>query len=237
MHTERPSSGPFDWLPGLLQTADPLFPTGAYAHSGGLEELVRLDVVTGETTLRAHLLGRIAGTQTHLELPFVRECGAAARANDLDLLAALDADFESRKASAEARAAGRTLGRRRLAALRAIVPDARLQDYTSRIARGAAPGQAVAVAGLQAAADDTPEEAMLFAHYYLSGAGACSAALKLLRIGQDAIQRLLRAFVAAGPACIAASREIPLAAASWFDPALEIAAMRHEHADERLFIS
>ncbi len=38
------------WLPFLLQTSDALFPTGAYAHSLGFEEIVRLRVVTDEAT-------------------------------------------------------------------------------------------------------------------------------------------------------------------------------------------
>ena len=38
------------WLPFLLQTADALFPTGAYAHSLGFEEIVRLDVVRDESS-------------------------------------------------------------------------------------------------------------------------------------------------------------------------------------------
>ena len=36
---------------------------------------------------------------------------------------------------------------------------------------------------------------------------------------------------------IAASLDIPRASAGWFNPLLEIASLRHERADERLFIS
>src|SRR5688500_6370090 len=48
------------WLPTLLQTTDALFPTGAYAHSLGFEELMRLCGVRDEAGLRemvdAHVL-------------------------------------------------------------------------------------------------------------------------------------------------------------------------------------
>src|SRR6202044_1705518 len=60
------------WLPFLLQTADALFPTGAYAHSLGFEEIVRLGVVQDEGTLRDFLLRQVAPAQERLELPYLR---------------------------------------------------------------------------------------------------------------------------------------------------------------------
>jgi hypothetical protein len=33
----------YDWLGGLIQTTDTLFPSGGYAHSYGLEEMVALN--------------------------------------------------------------------------------------------------------------------------------------------------------------------------------------------------
>ena len=54
-----PSDLNLSWLPALLQTSDALFPTGAYAHSLGFEESVRLGIVRDEDSLRAFLkIGR-----------------------------------------------------------------------------------------------------------------------------------------------------------------------------------
>src|SRR4051812_34213231 len=52
-----------EWLPFLLQTADALFPTGAYAHSLGFEESVRLGFVRDEASLRRFLLEQIIPAQ------------------------------------------------------------------------------------------------------------------------------------------------------------------------------
>lgn len=228
---------PAAWLGRLLQTSDPLFPTGAYAHSGGLEELVRLGLVRDEATLTVHLTARVAPMQAAFELPFVRGARLAALGTDLDRLAQLDREFESRKPARESRTAGRALGRRRLAALRVVYPHAMLDAYAHAVATEAAPGQAAVVAGVQAAVLGLPEEAALLAHHYLAGSGPASAALKLLRIGQEGIQRALDRYLAGGPAAVAAALRIDPSEASWFDPVLDIAALRHEHADERLFIS
>ena len=37
-----PETKNVEWLAGLIQTTDTLFPSGGYAHSYGLEELVAL---------------------------------------------------------------------------------------------------------------------------------------------------------------------------------------------------
>ena len=80
-------------------------------------------------------------------------------------------------------------------------------------------------------------EAALAAWFYQTMAGLCSAALKLIRIGQEGCQRALRAAAASAPEAIATSLTVERATAGWFNPMLEIAAMRHERAEERLFIS
>jgi urease accessory protein len=48
---------------------------------------------------------------------------------------------------------------------------------------------------------------------------------------------VLRAAAATADASIAASLVVSKCDAGWFNPLLEIASLRHERADERLFIS
>ena len=62
------------WLLPLLQTSDALFPTGAYAHSLGFEEVVRMGMVRDEPTLREFLVGQIAPAQAAQELPVSAFC-------------------------------------------------------------------------------------------------------------------------------------------------------------------
>jgi len=56
-------------------------------------------------------------------------------------------------------------------------------------------------------------------------------------LGQDGVQRTLRTACAETARVIAASRTVARGDAGTFNPLLEIAAMRHERAEERLFIS
>ena len=74
-------------------------------------------------------------------------------------------------------------------------------------------------------------------YLYQTLSGYCVAALKLLRIGQEACQRVLTAALTKAPEAVKKSRGIVRNAAGCFDPLLEIASMRHQFANERLFIS
>jgi len=222
------------WLPFLLQTADALFPTGAYAHSLGFEEAVRLGVVRDEATLAEFLRLQIAPAQEQLELPYLRY---AFEAGGIDALCALDREIDAWKLPAEARDASAQLGGRRLAALRKIADGDDLTAFATAIATGRARGHHLVVCALQARAGAVPLHAALVTYFYQSLAAICAAALKLIRIGQDGCQRVLRAAVAGVDAIVARSLTIERRDAGWFNPLLEIAAMRHARADERLFIS
>ena len=223
------------WLPALLQTGDALFPTGAYAHSLGLEEFARLASVRDEAGLRGFVESRLLPALRELELPYLRF--AYTCADNPAALCEIDREISAWKLARETRDASTAIGRRRLAALRAVNDLARYADLAAAIARNEAHGHHLTVCAVQATGEGFPLAAALGAWFYQSVAGACSAALKLIRIGQDGCQRVLRAALAHAEATIAASHDVERDDAGTFDPLLEIAAMRHEFADERLFIS
>src|ERR1700693_3672240 len=100
-----------NWLPWLLQTADALFPTGAYAHSLGFEESVRLGLVRDEGSLLEFMQRQIVPAQTRQELPYLR---FAFGAETVDALCAIDAEISAWKLAREARDASVQLGGRRL---------------------------------------------------------------------------------------------------------------------------
>lgn len=225
------------WLPFLLQTADALFPTGAYAHSLGFEEAVRLGVIRDERTLGCFLRQQVAPALEHQELPFLRFAVEAARVSDLQELCSLDAEISAWKLARETRDASIQLGVRRLKALRVISDTPLLAAYGDQITNGTARGHHLVVCGLQASVEDVPLEAALATYFYQSLAAICGAALKLIRIGQDGCQRVLRAACSDAEESVKRSLVITREDAGWFNPLLEIASMRHERADERLFIS
>jgi len=225
---------PLDWLPFLLQTSDALFPTGAYAHSLGFEEIVRLGLVRDEVSLGAYLREQIIPAQRQHELPYLRW---ACEVTSLDERCALDAEIGAWKLARESREASAQLGGRRLRALRTISDAAALAEFDEAIQQGRARGHHLVVCGLQARIEGLPLEAALTTYFYQSLAAICAAALKLIRIGQDGCQRVLRAGCAEANAVVTSSLGVSREDAGWFNPLLEIASMRHERADERLFIS
>ncbi len=222
------------WLPFLLQTADALFPTGAYAHSLGFEESVRLGLVRDEASLRRFLLEQIIPAQQHHELPYLR---FAFTAETLDERCTLDREISAWKLARETREASAQLGGRRLKALRTIADAQIFSEFDDAIRSGRASGHHLVVCGLQARAEGVPLAAALTAYFYQSIAAVCAAALKLIRIGQDGCQRVLRTACADAGKIVERSLAVARDDAGWFNPLLEIAAMRHERAEERLFIS
>jgi urease accessory protein len=226
-----------DWLPFLLQTSDALFPTGAYAHSLGFEELVRLGTVRDEVTLRTFLLEQIIPAQREQELPYLRFAKEAADAHNRPELCVLDREISAWKLAGETREASVQLGGRRLKALQTICSSDLLEEFAAAMKRGEARGHHLVVCALQATVEKVPLRVALMTYAYQALAAICSSALKLIRIGQEGVQRVLR--VAAGQASAAAeaSLNVPRESAGWFNPMLEIASMRHARADERLFIS
>jgi urease accessory protein len=223
------------WLPFLLQTGDALFPSGSYAHSLGFEEIVRLGLVSDEKTLRTFLLDQVVPAQREQELPYLRFAFGAA--DDLDALGEIDREICAWKLAAETREASVQLGTRRLKALRTICAAPVLADFEKMIASGKCRGHLLLVCGLQAAVENVPLGAALTANFYQSLAATCGAAMKLIRIGQDGCQRVLREAALLADETIARSLEVEREKAGWFNPVLEIASARHARADERLFIS
>jgi urease accessory protein len=233
--TDSPiANGELSWLPFLLQTADALFPTGAYAHSLGFEEMVRLGVVKDEDTLRDFLLRQVAPAQERLELPYLR---FAFQAEGIEALCAIDREIDAWKLPRETRQASAQLGVRRLKALRTISDAAAFADFETAVLEGRASGHQLVVCALQARVSGAPLAAALAAYYYQSLAAICAAALKLIRIGQEGCQRALRAACERSEDILRRSLAVVREDAGCFNPMLEIASMRHERANERLFIS
>jgi urease accessory protein len=227
-------SDDFCWLPFLLQTADALFPTGAYAHSLGFEECVRLGIVRDEPSLRDFLVKQIVPAQRQQELPYLR---FAFEAEDLDVVCAIDREIDAWKLARETRDASIQLGLRRLKALRNITDAPHLAEFEQAIVAQRARGHHLVVCAVQARVESIPLLAAITAYFYQSLAAICAAALKLIRIGQEGCQRALRTAAAQAEATIRQSLRVARNEAGWFNPLLEIASMRHERAEERLFIS
>ena len=103
-----------DPLLWLLQTNDSAYPSGAYAHSFGLEELVESGLVHDAMTLEGFLERQILPAFLTFEIPFFAKAHAAATSQNHDTLLALDRELDAWRIPAEIRDASRRIGSQRL---------------------------------------------------------------------------------------------------------------------------
>lgn len=220
-----------DWLPWLLQVNDTQFPSGAYAHSMGLEELVQREAVSTPDDLEAFLHRQILPSLCAFELPMLAAAHACAIKGDLEGLRSLDDELEAWKLSAELRQASRQIGSRRLALVRKLDPDPMVATYEE----SGAPCHHLIASALELRR--LPVEGAACAFSFQTISGYATASMKLMRLGQERCQTIVRGAIVALAPRIEQAVLVPHEGAGWFNPLLEIASMRHARARERLFIS
>jgi urease accessory protein len=218
-----------------LQVSDSAFPTGGYAHSYGFEQIVRLGLVRDADSMTRHLEQHLWPMLVHFEMPVVRFAREAALENDLPTLIDLAEEVEAAKTARELREASRATGGRRLHAWGENGGSPLVMAFARAVEEGRAYSHHTVIYGLGLAA--LPREALLTSWAFQSLSAVCLSAPKLLRIGQDAAQRVLTGTLAGTESNVARALAVSRDELGWFDPVVEIASMEHEIAYERLFIS
>lgn len=240
---ERGQSMPIDgahlaWLPALMQSADPLFPTGGYAHSMGLEQWAKLQSYQSAEDLSEFLLRHAGPALARMELPYLRLARAAMEQADWEDLVAIEQEIDASKWSAELRAASVAQGRGRLRLLRKLYPDCeRMHAYHARQQQRVVFGHHSVVTALQSIVLQMPLSACLLAYAYQTLANYASASIKLMRLSPESVQSALTAGIAAIPDWVQSSLAVERAAVGWLAPAFDISSAQHAGAFSRLFIS
>lgn len=235
----RSATAGFDpaWLCGLLQASDSFYPTGSYAHSFGLEGLIHEAVVHDRETLRRFLRSAAVPALRQGELPLAAHAWHAFAAPDWEAVRELCVLSSALKPARETRAASENIGRQRAELVASLHSDLIAQEFVWRAHREGWPFSTAIAAALEGRALGAPLPAVLASLYYSSIAGLLSAAMKLLRIGQNAAQSLLTELMRDATAAITTAQAIPRHEIGWFNPWLDIASARHETAPVRMFIS
>jgi urease accessory protein len=221
----------------LLQLTDGLFPTGAFAHSLGLETYAQSGQVKDRAGLEAFVRAHLDGSAGPSDAVAVAVAARAAAADDLKICLEVDARLEAMRVVPEFRAASRQMGRQTLRAAVAWGDDAWLQTLAGRVDAGATPGHHPvvfgAVAGRSAVLADTAAAAFLYA----TASMLVNAGLRLLPMGQLDAQRVLAS-------CRSLIADLARAAADatlddmWsFTPGLELGGLAHAELERRLFRS
>lgn len=237
MNSDPATSTEAAWILGLLQAGDSFYPTGSYAHSFGLEGLVQEGVVRDRATLREFFFRSVVPALRQAELPLAAHAWQAFGAGDWVRMGELCRLSAALKAPREIRTASENIGRQRAELVALLRPHPLAGEYLRRAAAEGWPFAAPVASALEGRVLGAPQVAVLSGVYYASVASLLSAAMKILRLGQNASQSLLTEALAAAPAIIAAAETVPYEEIGWFNPWLDIAAARHETADSRMFIS
>lgn len=220
-----------EWLPWLLQSNDSQFPSGAYAHSMGLEELVQRGAVSNPDELETFLHRQVLPSLLAFEVPFLMAAHACAASGDIEGLRALDEELEAWRLSEELRQASRQIGSRRLSLVQKLDAQPMLATY----AASGAPCHHLIVCALELR--NAPASVAACAFAWQTIAGYATSAMKLMRLGQERCQSMTHRTMALLAPRLEQAMQTPLMDAGWFNPLIEIASMRHARARERLFIS
>ena len=219
---------PDPWL-WLLQANDTAYPSGSYAHSFGLEELVETGVVRTAADLETFLEKQVLPALLTFEVPHFASAHAAAVAGDAATLLALDTELDAWRIPAELRDASRRIGSQRLDLLHQLDPTPLVAEI-----RAASPRcHHLIVTALELSSLPVAQAARAFAFQAIVSLTAAS--MKLMRIGQTSVQKISRNTL------VKLGAEIDIALSQppdgWFNPLIEIASLRHARAHARLFIS
>jgi urease accessory protein len=225
------------WRLPLAQLSDSAAPTGAFAHSFGMETALEDALVTDEATCEAWMLHYIAGALTLSDALGVRLADEALTRGDHEAFMSVCRQLVAALAPSEIRQASRTIGARMLCIAADGFPGPAVVAYEAAIRRGEVfghPAMAMAACGHDHAA---PWRATALTSLHGAVTSLVGVAVRAIPLGQNAGQRVLAHL---NPALRAAVRRASgahpdeLGAAS---PALEIAQMRHRWQHSRMFMS
>ena len=224
-------------LLSLLHVADSAFPTGGYAHSFGLEAVCQSGGVADAAGVERFLTSLLEGSAGPCDATAAASALRALARGDLAACRRLDDTLEAMKSVREFREGSRQMGRQTLRVAAALTADPTLGGYRAEVDAGRAPGHHAVAFGMAAAILGWEPEETAAAFLYSTTSLLVGAALRLLPMGQTEGQRLLwRLHPAIERLARQAAERDP--SEMWsFAPGIELAGIRHEGLEMRLFRS
>ena len=239
MNASMSESKNFEWLGGLIQTTDTLFPSGGYAHSYGLEEMVALNQVTSAKDLEEFLMQQILPSLETLELPYLRYSVEAVEKSDLKELVNLNEEISAWKLTREIRDAGKSQGAQLLRMILEIHQCPVSLEFNQLLKNRGDQCQQITATAILRNVQKAPLISSMIAWIYQAVSNFCSASVKLLRLGELTCQKIIHRCIGRErvQGLLSKSLDVQRGKAGFFNPILDIASARHELAFSRLFIS
>jgi urease accessory protein len=214
-----------------LQHGDSFFPSGMISFSWGLETLIAEGAVKSAVDVRRFVEGQLTSRWATCDRPALVATYRAADA--LDEVANVDNKLDVLALSREMRDGGRRAGGA-LLDVHSSLDTPQAGAYRDLIRAGEAPGQLAAVQGLVWRGVEVSEEAACAISAHMICTGFVGVAIRLGLISHIAAQRILtgiRPLICE----LLAEPVLPFDMASAYVPTAEIAMMRHETSQVRMF--
>ncbi len=221
-------------LSRLLQLVSPMLPVGAYSYSQGLEWAIECGDVKDLETAQAWMDDSLHIYQANFELPITYRLYKAWADNDMQAVQAWDDLYQAGRDTSEALAETRQMGYSLCRLLNDL--DGLPADFMAKINQLEQPAFITIYAAI-AQYWHSPASDVLQGFVWGWLDNQASAAVKTLRLGQVAGQKILLSLGERLPTVVARAMELEDDEISNFNPLLSIAGCQHETQYSRLFRS
>ena len=236
--TGRDSSASFL---AALQLADSFFPSGAYAHSQGLEGMVTRGWVSNADDLEEYLHNLLTCSILPCDGVALLNALRAARDGDLATLTDIDRLLHAMKLPEELRQASCHAGRRILDETAPLLSGATgcpvHGEFRRAVMERETPGTGAVALGVASCAAGIEDQTALLMFCHSFAVGVLGAAQRLLPVTHSEAQNILRSLHEPVISATMALQHRDWREMTSFAPQTDIASMLHEHDEVRMFAS
>jgi urease accessory protein len=220
-----------------LQLGDSFFPSGAFAHSSGLETFVADGLVADRRSMVRFIESFLLGLVARCDLIFVRLAHVSVVQGDPEAVGRLDHLIHAMKCSKEPRLASMQMGRQVLQVMKGLYVSPLVQELSQGLEDGELRGHHPVMFGAICGSIGVDVEGTLLTYVYATVSSLVSAGVRLIPLGHSDGQRALHDLKRLMTSVAKDAELLGEADIATFAPGAEIRAMRHESLHTRLFKS
>ncbi len=218
----------------LLQLTDSFFPTGAFAHSFGLETYVQCELVNGPETFETFLRSTLHHGVRNGDVVAI---GLTYKATGIEQIIDLDLRLTAMKVARESREGSIKIGKQFLRNAASLERNKMLDEYAKRVQSGRCAGHHAIAYGLVASAAKINLFSSVLGYLHAHVIGQVSAAVRLIPLKPTDGQRIIHDIRPDLTDIAQFAESAGLDDLGGFTLGLDIRAMQHERLYSRLFIS
>lgn len=224
-------------LLSLMQLCDSNFPTGAFSHSFGLETYIQEDHVSDRHTFRAWLQAYINEQLVYTDGLASRLAYEALEQEKLEAIWKLDRLMTVQNFPRESREGSRRMGEGMIRLGVELYDSPHLRSYRDRVKAKQSSGHPAIVFALLAHHLEIPKRTAILSHLYAAVAALIQNGVRAIPLGQTEGQRLLCEMQPLLLKAVELIEQLDPDDLGMVSPGLELAQMRHEQLNIRIFSS